>query len=206
LSNTIEVYTKDELKIFDELNKKQKLDKTGPVGWVKVLFDNELHHEGFNMILAQGREYINKKIFNKSYQGYYISHFGIGSGGPTVDGGTITPVSPKIDRTSLYRNIGLGNSSYLDFGTTQDCLKPIGSSNIILQTVQHDSSNFQTTTKCVCEIDPNEPDIEEYQLVNEAGLFFTSSSSNPKMFSHITFAPKYKEPTGSISISWYIVC
>ena len=62
--------------------------------------------------------------------------------------------------------------------------------------------------KCNCIISRNEPyNIQNYQLINEAGLFFTlNGTSNPFLFSHITFAPKYKELEGTITIEWYILC
>ena len=83
--------------------------------------------------------------------------------------------------------------------------------------------NKNYTTKKIkntCIIPAGEPydlGIGESVKIDEAGLYFVLNSavdpdndppiySNPKLFAHICFAPKWKEKESQLTIIWYILC
>jgi hypothetical protein len=59
-----------------------------------------------------------------------------------------------------------------------------------------------TKMKCTCIVSDNEP--SGTTKIDEAGLYFVSGST-AKLFSHICFAPKWKEKESTLTIEWYIL-
>lgn len=226
--SNIQVFSEEDYKVFDKIAGgfgEQK--KRGPVGWVQVYFNNQLHHEGNNLVVAQGRAFVAQKIFNISgaqdWRGYNISHFAIGSNGATVAGTTVTLLGPGICNTALSSPIRL-SGSYLDepSGTTgtpstvynyQGAVKPIlTNGSIALEaedfTTTNTSCTYSTKVKCTCVVPEGEPaGLTSGQAVpvSEAGLYFVSGTT-AKMFARICFPPKWKAYEDTLQISWYILC
>ena len=236
MSNDQKIILSDEYKIFDQLKKESRQKpKAGPLGWVRAYMQSKndltrkLFFEGPNMVVAQGRYFVAQKIFqipdgSVNYTNYKISHFGIGAGGATVSGDSVSLLGPHICDTTLYKPIGLGrthnepvifdNSSLSDdlktLYTSYGALKPINT--ITLVSEEYDdtgrSCDYNTKVKCECIIGPGEPPaltINGYVPISEAGLYFVYRD-NARMFAHVCFPPKYKELDSTITIDWFILC
>ena len=221
LGNVITHY--DDCVIFDKLENQMKKGARGPLGWVRIFLQTKnglVYDEGSNLVVAQGREFVAQKIFETygarpDWTGYKISHFAIGSGGSTIDGGGgITLNGPLICDTQLLTPIALGiGSSYLtEPGGTAEAVKPIiddgGSLELESESYGGGLCVNYTKMKCTCIIPAGEPEYlgtGESVRVDEAGLYFVSGTT-PLMFSHICFAPKWKEKESTLTIVWYILC
>ena len=195
---------KDE-RVFDNLiNKAKSLGKTQlPMGWVQIFLNNEMVHEGPNLIVSQGREFVAQKIFNTNkksdgtltdFRNHNISHFAIGSGGATMSGQSFTLTGPVIGDTMLSQPISLGTSDeYLTepnpasspsgenpiVHTSAKAVKPIMThGDVYLEPVSYDGgSTSYTKVLATCHIPSNEPSMLEASaavLINEAGLYFVN--------------------------------
>ena len=158
MSNNQKILLSDEYKIFDQLRKQgRQKPKAGPLGWVRAYTQNKhdltrkLFFEGPNMVVAQGRYFVAQKIFgvadSPDYTNYKISHFGVGAGGATVDGDSVTLLGPHICDISMYKPISLGgthnepviyDNSALDddlkeLYTSYGALKPIQSITLVAE-------------------------------------------------------------------------
>ncbi len=214
------IFTREDYKVFDSL--KNQKSKIGPVGWVRMFMnaDNKLPDvDGPNLIVAQGREFAAQKLFEicdngeggrPNFYGSKISHFAVGCDGSSVDGDIVTITEPLINDTHLRSPIDLGNGEYLTEPSGTSCsVKPIlTDGNILLEAVEYDSSTYYTQVKCTCVLNNTEPtglDPEQAVEVSEAGLYFVGATNEPKLFSHICFAPKWKEKSSQTVIEWYIM-
>jgi len=226
------IFHEDAYRIFDTLIDNQR--KCGPLGWVQVfmndknLKERKPDFEGSNLVTAKGREFVAQRIFNRfqtsgvartDWTGYTISHFGMGSGGATVDNDIVTLTGPFICDTGLYTPIDLGTNSYLEEtgGTpTDNVIKPIATNGSVLlesdiYTNSVDTSitcEYHTKVMCTCQIISGEPSslaAEASVQVSEAGLYFTNGV-DANLFAHICFPPKYKEKESNLTLIWYILC
>ena len=193
-----------------------------------------IYDEGSNLVCAQGREFVAQKIFNTiAYDGgvrpdlrnYVITHCAIGKGGSNISsGGDVILNGPFICDTQLYSAIDLGLTDALTepSGIT-NAVKPItedgGSTVLEMQTFDNSlgggtgTCNNYTKVRNICIIPSSQPldlDPGSYVKVDEAALYFTLNTggvySDPKLFSHICFAPKWKEKESTLTIVWYILC
>jgi len=190
---------------------KQKMD------WI---FD-----EGPNLVTAQGREYVAQRVFNSyAYSGgsrsnwtnYIISHFAVGSGGSVVTGSppVVTLNGPYICDTGLITATSLGITGYLtEPGGTTLAVKAITASGgtTYLESTTYSgggsSCTYYTKMKCTCIVPSGEPSSlapGATTKIDEAGLYFVSGST-ARLFSHICFAPKWKEKESVLTIQWYIL-
>lgn len=198
-----------------------------PFGWVRVFLNHKLVHEGHNLVVAQGREFAAQRLFNTTngtsnpdWTSYIVSHFGIGSGGATVSGDSVTLNGPDICDTHLYEPISLGDTSYLndpysyDAGDgihkNTDAVKPITASggSITLIPGNYENCTYYSTVKCICIVPSGEPiqlNAGESVEVSEAALYFVSGS-DARMFAHICFPPKWKAKEDVLTIEWHIIC
>ena len=209
----------DDLQVFDKLLK-LKPKYPGPVGWVFTYLKNKYYNEGPNLVVAQGREFAVQRLFGLSngatsdWTGYKVSHFAVGSGGANIIEGTVDLIGPCICDTKLYSPINLGDSSYLQENSSGDTgiVKPITTDgSLVTEVVSYDAEGgdcatscaYYTKMKCDCVINANEP--TSTVQINEAGLYFVSGT-DARMFAHITFSPKFKDPDDVFKIIWYILC
>lgn len=218
----------EEYKIFDRLENEMRRGARGPLGWVQIFLQTKkglIYDEGWNLVVAQGREFAAQRIFNSyAYSGgsrpdwtaYVLSHFAVGSGGATIAGSppAVTLNGPYICDTALISATQLGVAGYLtEPGGTTLAVKPItasgGSKN--LEAVAYSgggtSCSYYTKMKCTCIIPAGEPTslaAGASTKIDEAGLYFVSGSTT-KLFSHICFAPKWKEKESIMTIQWYIL-
>ena len=210
------IFHKEDYKIFDSLRKEK-----GMRGWVRIFMNNNINKpifEGPNLIVAQGREFSAQKLFRiTDYDGgsrpqlydYTISHFAVGKNGATVDGEVVTITEPLVTDLHLGNTIDLGTGTYLtEPSGVEDSVKPIISDGgILLEPITYDTSTYYTQVKCTCVLNDTEPtslNTNESVEVSEAGLYCTQGSS-AKLFSHICFAPKWKEKSSQLIIEWYIM-
>ena len=208
----------DDYKIFDRLGSSKQ---PGPKGWVRMFlhknptFLGSPVFEGPNLIVGNGREFAAQQIFNTASSGntwtsYSVTAFGVGSGGATISAGSPIITDPSLDDVGLNSPITL-NSSFDDetSSSTAGVVKPITTDgSITLMDGEYGTGTYYSKIKCVCVVDANEPTslgAGDSQQISEAGLYFTSGSTNV-MFSHICFAPKWKESDSILTIEWYIIC
>jgi len=219
---------KEDYKIFDKLaNQMNNKNVHGPLGWVRIYLQTKkgiIFDEGPNLITAQGREYVAQRLFSTNlhtggsrpnWTNYILSHFAVGSGGSIVSGSPpiVTLQGPYICDTSLVTPISLGISGYLtEPNGTQLSVKPItDNGSRFLESNSYGGGgntcvNF-TKMKCICVISDNEPSslpTGQSIKIDEAGIYFVSGST-ALLFSHICFAPKWKEKESVLSIHWYIL-
>jgi len=217
----------DEYKIFDKLEAELRKGALGPIGFVRIFLETKkglVYDEGFNLVVAQGREFVAQRISatyaysggsRPNYTSYVVSHFGVGSGGSTVAGSTVTLNGPYICDTQQLSAISLGVSGYLTepSGVTL-AVKPVTASggSIYLESQGYSgggaSCTNYTKVKYTCVIPSGEPTSLAAGAsikIDEAALYFVSGST-AKMFSHICFAPKWKEKESTLTILWYILC
>ena len=200
----------EDYKIFDKLLTAKKTNPTcGPLGFAKIYLKHKKVHEGSNLVVAKGREFVAQKIFNifstesnitrPDYTNYKISHFAIGAGGCSITGTDVTLHGPLIGDTGLYKPISLMSGSgylnepslYQDTSTTpliysyKNAVKPINS--IYLEEVQYQNSDsYYTKVKCVCNIPVGEPSqmvTGTSVPISEAGLYFVNpalADTDPK--------------------------
>ena len=225
MSNQDIVFSED-YKIFDELIRNKK--SNGPIGWARIFLQTKnglVYDEESNLVVAQGREYVAQRVFNScTYSGgsrldwtsYVISHFAVGSGGSVVIGSppAVTLNGPYICDTELLSATSLGIAGYLtEPSSVVLAVKPITASggSKYLESVSYSggssSCTYYTKMKCTCVIPSGEPDsllAGGTTKIDEAGLYFVSGSE-PLLFSHICFAPKWKEKESTLTIQWYIL-
>lgn len=218
----------EEYKIFDMLAHKINHETRGPVGWVQIFLQTKnglIYDEGPNLVIAQGREFVAQRIFNSyAYSGgsrpnwtsYVLSHFAVGSGGSVVAGSppSVTLNGPYICDTGLITATSLGIAGYLtEPGGTTLAVKPVtaSSGSAYLESTGYSgggtSCTYYTKMKCTCIIPSGEPSslpAGGTTKIDEAGLYFVSGST-AKLFSHICFAPKWKEKESTLTIQWYIL-
>ena len=221
LNQNLEI--KEEYKIFDKLEQEIRKGMRGPIGWVQIFLQTKkglIYDEGFNLVVAQGREFVAQKTFNyygtrTDLTGYVISHFAVGSGGSVISGTppVVTLNGPFICETNLIAATSLGISSYLtEPGGIIQSVKPITTGGALsLESASYtgggSSCTYYTKMKCTCVIPSGEPfgiPAGATTKVDEAGLYFVSGSV-AKLFSHICFAPKWKEKESTLTIQWYIL-
>ena len=222
----------EEYQIFDMLAQKMNHGMRGPLGWVQIYLQTKngiVYDEGQNLVVAQGREFVAQRIFNSyEYSGgfrsnwtnYVLSHFAVGSGGSTVTGSplVVTLNGPYICDTGLISATSLGIGGYLSEPTGSVlAVKPItssgGSSNLesVAYTGGGSSCSYYTKMKCTCIVPSGEPSslpAGGTTKIDEAGLYFVSNSGvgpTSLLFSHICFAPKWKEKESTLTIQWYIL-
>lgn len=222
------VIIKEDYKIFDKLANKMNHGARGPLGWVQIYLQSKhglVYDEGPNLVVAQGREYVAQRVFNGyAYNGgtrpdwtsYIISHFAVGSGGSVVTGSppVVTLNGPYICDTSLITATPLGVSGYLtEPGGAALAVKQITTSGgtkyleSSTYTSGGSSCTYYTKMKCTCIIPAGEPSSlapGATTKIDEAGLYFVSGTT-AKLFSHICFAPKWKERESTLTIQWYIL-
>jgi hypothetical protein len=209
----------EDYKIFDSL-----LSNPNPFakGWVRMFIHKNPDYlgapvvEGNNLIVANGREFTAQKIFNlpstaNDWTNYNISGFGIGQGGATINGGVPVINDPTLDDIGLNNPIFLNSSFNTEnSSTTEGVIKPITTDGSIeLLDGEYSTTPYYSKVKCSCVIDSGEPTnlgVGESIQISEAGLYFINSSGTNKLFSHICFAPKWKEVDSMITIEWYIIC
>ena len=219
----------EDYKIFDKLAHKMDHGAKGPLGWAQIFLQHPTkgltYDEGPNLVVAQGREYVAQRVFNSfAYSGgsrtdwtsYVISHFAVGSGGATISGSpsTVTLNGPYICDTGLISATSLGIAGYLsEPGGTILSVKPIttSSGSTYLEPVSYTGGGTSCTSytkmKCTCIIPSGEPSTLApggSTKIDEAGLYFVSGVT-AKLFSHICFAPKWKEKESVLTIQWYIL-
>jgi hypothetical protein len=210
--------------IFDKLIKHLRDTRSqAPVGFVQIFLETEngiLYDEGFNLVVAQGREFIAQRIFNKyeyltgtrsNWTNFSVSHFAVGSGGSAIVESSVELQGPFICDTSLYSPISLGVSGYLsEPDSTPTCVKGIetSSGSLYLEPTTFgtgDECTYYTKMQCTCIIPSGEPElITEPIKIDEAGLYF-SDGSTANLFAHICFAPKWKEIDSGLTILWYVL-
>jgi len=222
-----DIILKEDYKIFDDLVSRNK-SSNGLIGWAKIFLQTKnglIYDEESNLVISQGREYVAQRVFNSNtysggsrpdWRGYVISHFAVGSGGSTISGSpsTITLNGPYICDTSLLSTTSLGITGYLTepSGTTL-AVKPIISSggSVYLESASYSGGGVSCTNytkmKCTCIVPSGEPSTLApggTTRIDEAGLYFASGLT-PLLFSHICFAPKWKEKESTLTIQWYIL-
>lgn len=226
----------DDYKIFDTLNEMQRKNpKFGPVGWVRAFMqekddeERKLFFEGPNMVVAAGRYFVAQKIFDVSdgttdYRSFKISHFGVGAGGATISGKSVTLIGPHVCDESMYQPICLGGTHdepgmFNNSGLSSDeqkiynyvnALKPIENITLVDETYSESTvtCTAKTKVKCECVVGQGEPaplSVNGYVPINEAGLYLVGGGT-AKMFAHVTFPPKYKEVESTLTIDWFILC
>lgn len=223
-----EIVVKDEYKIYDALAEKMKKGHIGPAGWVQLYLQTKhgmVFDEGPNLVVAQGREFVAQRIFNSyaysggnrpDYTSSILSHFAVGSGGSTIVGSTVTLNGPFICDSHLISPVSLGISGYLTEpdGVTTQAVKPISASSgsILLESQSYSGGGTScvqyTKMKCTCIIPAGEPSsllAGGTVKIDEAGLYFVTGTT-ARLFSHICFAPKWKEKESQLTIIWYILC
>lgn len=211
----------EEYSIYDKLARYKRDSRiVGPVGWVRAFLNDRLVVDKPNLVVAQGREFVAIKTFEVTetssgtnrpdYSSYKISHFGVGSGGSSVVDDEVTLLGPNICDTSLYSPIALsdGGTYLTEPNGTDYVLKSIvDGGSIYLEQGGLCSPDYYTKVKCVCMVNIGEPttlSAGESIKIDEAALYFTDGS-NAKMFSHICFAPKWKEKESEFMLIWYIL-
>jgi len=218
----------DDYKIFDRLAHEIGPTTRGPIGWVQIYLQSKkglVFDEGPNLVSAQGREFVAQRVFNSyAYSGgvrsnwtsYVISHFGVGSGGSTVSGSppVVTLNGPYICDTRLITSTSLGIAGYLtEPSGTVLAVKPITASggSIYLEPASYSGGGSSCTNytrmKCTCIIPNGQPSSlapGASTKIDEAALYFVSGST-ARLFSHICFAPKWKEKEATLTIQWYIL-
>lgn len=221
-----DIIYKEDYKIFDKLAENKQ--SNGPIGWVRIFLNTKhgmVYDEGSNLVIAQGREFVAQKVFDTNlysggtrpdWRNYKISHFAVGAGGSTVLGSppTVTLNGPYICDTTLISTTSLGTAGYLtEPSGTVLSVKPIisdgGSSYLepVSYTGGSGSCSYYTKMKCTCIVPSGEPTTLApggTTKIDEAGLYFVYSAS-VYMFSHICFAPKWKEKESTLTIQWYIL-
>lgn len=222
-----DVFMKDDYRVFDALGKQARRAR-GPIGWVQIFLQTKfglVYDEGYNLVVAQGCEFLAQKAFNSNlYSGgsrsdwtnFSISHFAVGSGGSTVAGSppVVTLNGPYICDTQLITATSLDNINYLtEPGGTTLCVKPIiaDGGSFLLESANYSSlggsCSYYTRVKCTCNVSDEEPislPSGDTTKIDEAGLYFTSGE-NTNLFAHICFAPKWKEKESPFTIVWYIL-
>jgi len=219
---------KEDYKIFDKLADEMNNGLRGPLGWVQIYLQTKnglVYDEGPNLVTAQGREYVAQRLFaSNAYSGgsrpnwtsYVLSHFAVGSGGSVVSGSppTVTLNGPYICDTRLITATSLGVAGYLtEPSGTSLAVKAITASggSRFLESNSYSgggtSCTYYTKMKCTCIVPNGEPSTLApggTTKIDEAGLYFVSGSS-ALLFSHICFAPKWKEKESTLIIQWYIL-
>lgn len=218
----------EEYKIFDKLAQQMKGGVRGPLGWVQIFLQTKhglIFDEGPNLVVAQGREYVAQRAFGE-YSGedwteYLITHFAVGSGGSTIsDGPSIALNGPHICDTELLDaglfldgavKMSLGVEGYLtEPSGVEKAVKPIDTvspEQVTYTDTPHGDCYNYTKMKCTCIVADEEPEgivAGDSVKIDEAGLYFVSGST-ALMFSHICFAPKWKEKESTLTIQWYIL-
>ena len=218
----------EDYKIFDMLAHKMDRGKRGPLGWVQIFLQTKnglVYDEGPNLVVAQGREYVAQRVFNSytflggarpNWTNYIISHFAVGSGGSVISGTppSITLNGPYICDIGLITTTSLGITGYLsEPGGTTLAVKPITASagSVYLESVNYtgggSSCTYYTKMKCTCVVPNGEPSSLApggTTKIDEAGLYFVTGAT-ARLFSHICFAPKWKEKESILTIQWYIL-
>jgi len=232
----VDKYTiKDFIKSNRELLEKKRMDSPF-IGLVRTYTDGKLNDvnddskEGWlcNMTIISGREFGMQALFKKfdpaSLMGdvstYKIDHFGIGSGGSTIDSlENITLMGPQLCDTALYSPLPI-NSSCLAIDADADIAKSIesagpgGEAGTIELQKSEDAAfdncpDYFTVVKCTCVIDNAEPAYltpGDSVKIDEAMLYLTSPTNDtPKPFAHICFTPKFIEKETTFRVEWYIL-
>lgn len=203
----------DDISIKDALKFNQN--------FAKIFINGRLVWKTKNMVVASGRKYVAQRLFNiyhpsdNDYRNFIVSHFGIGSGGSTINAdGSIALIGPDI--CDIDNNIPIqldpGNSLYLTTPSgTQYAAKPITVDGS-LQIIENDNipcpGNNRTIVLCTCVINRQEPtnlNPGEAVKVDEACLYY-SDGTVTQTFARITFPPKYIEQSTEFMIEWYIIC
>lgn len=195
------IFYKEDYKVFDKLKSNKK---AGPIGWVRAFNGGKLIHDGPNLIVAKGREFVAQKLFmlnnaaSSTRPNFYnskISHFGVGSGGAVVDNNTVSLQGPAIGDTGMYQPITLGDESYLDdpsnftasdqtplINSYENSVKPILNHNggVELEPISYEgTTDWYTQVKCTCIIPEGEPSVlgsGQSVQISEAGLYFVNES------------------------------
>jgi len=210
----------DDHQIFDRLISENK--NPFVKGWVRLFLHKnarkkgELIYEGHNLVVGKGREFSAQRLFDTNngstndWKNYVINCFGVGSGGATVSDGTPVINDATLDDNGLFTPVLLNESYETEVNSgSEGVVKPIDTDGSIeLMSGGYGTGTYYSKVKCTCVINDGEPsglESGEAQQISEAGLYFTSGSTN-HLFSHICFAPKWIELDSVLTIEWYIIC
>ncbi len=208
---------------LDQLN---LYDKTSLVSYkknyAKIFINGVQIDETNNMVVAQGRKFTAQKIFGKyptgddDFRNYHITHFGIGSGGSTLQGSNVILTGPDICDKDLIIPIQIdpGNNVFLTSPTNIEYVAKAIENDGSIEFIDNidipctDSFDKTSIVKCNCTINRSEPTYlspGESVKVDEAVLYYTYNNIT-KIFARITFAPKYIESTTLFEIEWFVIC
>jgi len=217
--NSENIILEDDHKIFDRLaSKRNPFIK----GWVRLFLHKNMGNkgnpidEGYNLVVGKGREFSAQRLFDNNtgssnnWKNYVINCFGVGSGGATVSDGTPVINDVNLDDSGLFTPVTLNDSYYNETNSgTNGVVKQISTDGSIeLMGGGYGTDTYYSKVKCTCVINDSEPSglsAGEAQQISEAGLYFTSGSTN-HMFSHICFAPKWVELDSILTIEWFVIC
>jgi len=218
------------LPILNDLRKYGRND--GLIKGVVRLFENgKLIGECLeNLVVANGRRYVAQRLFGTRHQSdgpiydWEISHFGIGSGGATINASVVNLIGPEVCDLDLNSPIAFSgspvNTAHLTSPGDDErgivavpnaikSIKPAGFTDIILTSDINCSRNVYSYVRCVCVKSISEPNYllndDDYIMINESGLYI-SDRTDTQMFAHICFPPKYVEKKSEFVIEWYILC
>jgi len=188
-----------------------------PTGWLT------------NVTVGIGREFVAQRVFNLASGGgnlagsgtsnvtnFHISHFGVGSGGSTIVGGSPQIVTPSVSDIALNSPLQI-NAPALNYvgsaGTQVNVAKPITTGGSIVFQTDVASNNHRSTVLCNCVVAASEPITNEHGAslttgqaakIDEAMLFATTGTTVIP-FAHIAFMPKYIEFEATLTIEWYVI-
>jgi hypothetical protein len=207
----------DDHKIFDYLaSQKNPFIR----GWVRLFLDNVKVDEGSNLVVGRGREFTAQRLFNvrmtdagsnrTDWRGWTLTSFGVGSGGASITGGNPVISDVTLNDSRLFTAISLNSSYATESGSsTTGVVKPISNGgSVVLMDGGYTPGTHFSKVKCTCVVAAGEPTSlvpGSSVQISEAALYATSGSSNV-IFSHICFAPKWKELESVLTIEWYIIC
>lgn len=210
---------KDDYQIFDYLGSQENPFMKG---WVRMYLHKKMNnrgkpvYEGNNLIVGKGREFSAQRLFHTNtgsdnlWKDYVVSCFGIGSGGASINEGVPILNDPTLDDTGLYTPVTLNASFYTETSSEKKgVVKPITTDGSVelMDGGYGDNTHF-SKVKCTCVIKDGEPtslNTGESVQISEAGLYAIKDDKNI-LFSHICFAPKWKEAESILTIEWYIIC
>lgn len=190
-------------------------------GWVRMFIHKNMQNKGNpvvddpNLVVGRGREFNAQRLFDMNgpsndWKDYVITGFGIGRGGASISDGEPVINDAILDDSGLYSPITLNDSFNSETSSgANGVVKPIRTDGSIqLMDGGFGENTYYSKVKCSCVIKSGEPTSlspGESQQISEAGLYATNGSNNI-LFSHICFAPKWKESESNLTIEWYIIC
>ena len=199
--------TNKQINLYDNVKLKDSHTKNeaNVHGWVEIYDGDKLIHSDHNTIVYTGRSYLQKQIFDPSFN-FKIRGISIGNGGQAAN---LNPVEVNLNTTNLINPLqwkeSQANNLYIADVNGQFTIKKISYDDDVQLNNDPNNENQPLIQKIIINIDTDE--LNNGLQLNEQGLWLMNDTYDPNtkvLFAKTNFAGINKTDGVALSLVWYV--